>query len=332
MTKADGKGTWWEGLDPADLYGLPPKKRTPGWIKTVKHNWMLRHIELIEKYEVDLLWFDGHNFPYGTYGRRVGERFYNNSLKRDGKINVVLAGKPYGLSKHDQKGWVKDFERGVPDEPLGRPFQSIITIRSWFYKQDHHRMEPRHSARTLVEIFSDVLSKGGNLLLNMELTGDGRLPPDLKHIYDDFGSWVKLNADAIYASQPWKTFCDNRPQDLVNRRNLDETNLKQAKQHSGQFNERTVESPPYPHDEVRYVTRKDKLYIFVLNPKAGPIQLPALGLKSRHNPGMITGIRMFNGDTVKFTQNADKLTLEIPAERPNQYTTIFEVIGAITEK
>jgi len=327
MTKEDGKGTWWEGLDPADLYGLPPAKRTPEWIESVKQNWEKRHMELIEKYDVDMLWFDGHDFPYGKYGRNVGEKFYNNSLKKDGKINVVLAGKPYGLSEKEKRGWVMDFERGVPNEPPERVFQSITTPRTWFYKQDHHKMEPRHSARTLIEIFSDVLSKGGNMLLNMELTSDGSLPPDLKHIYDDFGAWVNLNADAIYASRPWKTPGDNRPCDLAARRNLDETDVKQAKGHSEQFNERTVESPMYPHDEVRYVTNNKKLYIFVLNPKEGSIDLPTLGLDSKYNPPAIATVRLIGGSAVKFTQNAEKLTIAVPAKRPNKYTAVFEVTG-----
>lgn len=331
LTLEDGQGTWWEDLDPADLYGLPPEKRTQAWLETVKVDWERRHTELVEKYDVDLLWFDGHNFPYGSYGRRVGEHFYNNSLKRDGKINVVLAGKPYGMSEQDQKGWVKDFERGVPTMPLRRPFQSITTVRTWFHKEDHHCLEPRQNARTLAEMFSDVLSKGGNLLLNFELVGDGSLPEELMPIYDEFGAWVKLNADAIYASRPWKTPGDNRPSDIVARQNLDETDLQQAKGHGDQFNERTVESPAYPHDEVRYTVRADKLYIFVLNPAAGPIDLPALGLSSKHQPGQTSAVRLLGGDNVDFTQTSGKLTIEVPTNRPTKYTAVFEVSGAITE-
>ena len=52
LTSKDGLGKWWEGMDPADLYGLPPEKRTQDWIEEVKHNWMLRHKELAIKYDV----------------------------------------------------------------------------------------------------------------------------------------------------------------------------------------------------------------------------------------------------------------------------------------
>jgi alpha-L-fucosidase len=329
LTKADGKGKWWEGLDPADLYGMPPNKRTKTWIKQMKETWVKRHMELIDKYQVDYLWFDGYNFPYGSYGRSVGEKFYNEHMSKDGKISVVLAGKPYGMSNADKKGWVMDYERGVPDEPLGRPFQSITTVRTWFYKRDIGSLEPRQSARSLIEMFADVISKGGNMLLNVELTGDGRLPPDLKYIYDDFGAWINLNAEAIYGTHCWKTPGDNRPKDRRARQNLDETNVKQAKAHSEQFNERTKDSPAYPHDEVRFTVKGDKLYIFVLNPAAGKIQLASLGLKSKYKPGRISAVLLIGGDAVEFSQDDDKLTITVPEKRPSKYAAVFVVKGAI---
>ncbi|MBP7275371.1 MAG: alpha-L-fucosidase [Kiritimatiellae bacterium] len=328
MTREAGKGTWWEGLDPADLYGLPPERRTPDWIESVRRTWKQRHIELVEKYDVDLLWFDGHNFPYGEYGRSVCERFFANSLRKHGKVNVVLAGKPFGLSEDDRRGWVLDFERGVPNEPPGRPFQTITTVRTWFYKQDRD-MKLRHDARTLTEIFADVLSKGGNLLLNIELTGDGRLPPDLKPIYDEFGVWVKRHAEAIYGSRPWKTPGDNRPEDRKARRQLDETDLGKADVHGEQFNERTRESPAYAKDEVRFTVRGDRLYIFVLNPSPGPILLPTLGTESAHEPGAITAVRLLGGGAVRFTQRAEGLELEVPEKRPGPYVSVFEAQGAL---
>jgi alpha-L-fucosidase len=203
-------------------------------------------------------------------------------------------------------------------------------VRTWFYKRDIGSLEPRQNGRSLAEMLTDVVSKGGNMLLNVELTGDGRLPPDLKYIYDDFGAWVRLNGEAIYGSRCWKTPGDNRPKDRVASQNLDETDVKQAKAHSEQFNERTKDSPAYPHDEVRFTVKGDKLYIFVLNPEAGKIQIPSLGLKSKYKPGRITAIRIVGGGSVEFAQDDDKLTLTVPEKRPGKYTSAFEVSGAVT--
>jgi len=328
MTREDGAGKWWDGLDPGDLYGLPPSKRTPQWVRGVKENWVLRHTELVEKYDVDLLWFDGHNFPYGDYGRRVCERFYNNSLKKDGKVNVVLAGKPYGLSEGDQKGWVKDYERGVPNHKQERTFQSITTVRTWFYK-DAADVEngARHNGRSLVEYFTDVISKGGCFLLNLELMGDGRFPADLMPVYDEFGAWVRLNGEAIHGSKTWRVAGDNRPSDVqARKRDFSEADQSAANTgHAEQYNERDKHSPPYPHDEVRFTVRGDKLYVFVMNPKAGSIKLPALGLNSKYEPGKITAIRLIGGGATRFQQLGGYLDLQVPEDRPNHLTAVFEV-------
>jgi len=107
MTKEDGNGLWWEGLDPADLYGLPPDKRTPDWIEGVKQNWVLRHKELAIKYDVDLLWFDGYGFPYGDYGKEVCRAFYNHNLNKNGEFTALVAGKI-----KDEPSTIRDIERG----------------------------------------------------------------------------------------------------------------------------------------------------------------------------------------------------------------------------
>ncbi len=326
MTKEDGLGKWWEGLDPADLYGLPPEKRTPEWIEEVKRNWMLRHKELAIKYDVDMLWFDGYGFPYNKYGEEVSRAFYNHSLRKHGKIMAVVAGK-----FHNEPSTVKDIERGGANEILPFPWQGTLTFGSWFYKKDR---EIRHNARTVIEMMTDMMSKNGNLLLNVELLPDGTVPADHRVILDDIGAWVNLNSEAIYAGKPWKVYGDNLnsylkrlEEEAVGEADL-EALKKQAK--SEHFNERTVESYPYGSDEVRFTTKGDVLYIFVLNPAEGAIKLPALGLNSEYAPNKISSIRMIGSDDkIEFKQNADILLLKVPGNRANQYTSVFEVKGAL---
>lgn len=326
MTVEDGKGKWWEGLNPADLYGLPPEKRTPEWIEGVKHNWVLRHKELVTKYDVDMLWFDGHGFPYGKYGKEVCQTFFNHHLKKYGEIDAVVVGK-----FHNEPSTVKDIENGVANEILHAPWQGITTIGSWFYKTDR---EYQHNARTLIEMMADIISKNGNLLLNVGLLPDGTVPSDQKEILDDIGAWVNLNSKAIYTSKPWKVYGDNLNPHLKHlaKNGASETDLEALKKkgQSEQFNQRTLESPPYRPDEVRFTTKGDVLYIFVLNPIEGNIELPALGLNSEYSPNKISSIRLLGDDKKnKFVQNADKLILHVPAKRKNKYAAVFEVKGAL---
>lgn len=325
MTRKDGAGKWWEGLDPADLYGLPPENRTEEWIEEVKEKWMLRHKELVTKYDVDMLWFDGWGFPYGDYGKEVCRTLFNNDLREHGKFTKVIAGK-----FRKEPSIVKDIERGGANEILPYPWQSIITIRTWFYKTD---AEYRHDARTVIEMLTDVISKNGNLLLNVELLPDGTVPADHKTILDDIGTWVNLNGEAIYASKPWKSYGDNLYSYLKDiEKNVSEADLEALKKRasSEQFNERTLKDPPYGPEEVRFTTRGDVLYIFVLNPAKGSVRLPALGLNSKYGVNKVSSVRLIGSDeSIVFKQDDDQLILTVPGNRPTKYTAVFEVKGAL---
>lgn len=326
MTKKDGIGKWWEGLDPADLYGLPPAKRTPEWMEGVKQNWVQRHTELVTKYDVDMLWFDGYGFPYGDYGKDLCTIYYNHLLRKKGRIDGLVAGK-----FSNEPSTIKDIECGGANEILSNVWQGTLTPNSWFYKTERSL---RHNARTIIEMLVDMNSKNGNLLLNVELRPDGTLPEDHKAILDEVGAWVNLNSEAIYGSKPWKVYGDNLNsiiRDLKNKKNPSETDLVALRKLEGgkneQFNERTKDSPLYGHDEVRFTTQGDTLYIFVLNPKAGNIKIPVLGYKTKYNVQKIKEVSMLGGGhPVKFTQKVMDFVLNVPSLRPNKYVTVFKVV------
>jgi alpha-L-fucosidase len=229
-----------------------------------------------------------------------------------------------------EPGIVEDVERGAAPDIQPRPWQGTLTFGSWFYKRDR---PIRHNARTVIESLADIISKNGNLLLNVELLPDGTVPPEQKPIYDAIGAWVNLNAEAIYATHPWKVYGDNLNSHLkaLEGSGIGEADLEAAKKHKGShFNERTIDSPPYGHEEVRFTVKDDKLFVFVLNPDAGPIELPSLGLNSPWKPGKITAIRLIGEDArIAFEQGNDALVLQVPKKRPSSYTAVFEVEGAL---
>ncbi len=322
ITKADGKGKWWEGLDPADLYGLPPEKRTSEWIKSLKETYVKRIDELVSKYDVDMLWFDGYGFPYGDYGKEVCTYFFNHQLQEHGKITAVIAGK-----FNNEPSTVKDIERGGATKILPYPWQGTLTFGSWFYKKD----KPiRHNARTVIETLTDIMSKNGNLLLNVELLPDGTIPHDHKLILDTIGMWMNRNAEAIYASKPWKIYGDNLASANKPVKGISETDLATAKKQSEDFNERTIASPAYPHDEVRFTTKSNTLYVFVLNPAAGLIELPSLGLSSPYNSKKIISIKLLgSAKKISFKQDKDKLQFHVPELAGDKHTKVFAIKGVL---
>ncbi len=327
MTKEDGKGKWWEGLDPADLYGLPPEKRTPEYITKVKENWFLRHQELVTKYDVDMIWFDGYGFPYKEYGKELCRVFLNADYEEDGKFDKVVVGK---IS--DEPIIVKDIERGGANEILDHPWQGITTFRTWFYKEDPES-KYRQNARTVIEKICDYSSKNGNLLLNVELKGDGTIPPEQKVWLDEIGNWLDVNGEAVYASTHWKIYGDNIGSVRSEKnKNLSETDLEEQKQlkKKEQFNERTIDSPPYGIDEVRFTRKGDVLYVMVLNPTESKIEIPSLGKDSEYDVKKIRYVSLLGSDKkIKFKQKKDTLVLDVPADRPTKFAAVFRVEGTL---
>ena len=91
-----------------------------------------------------------------------------------------------------------------------------------------------------------------------------------------------------------------------------------------------MKDPSYGPDEVRFTTKGDLLYVFVLNPTEGVIELPLLGLESKHKVKKVNSIRLIgSNDNISFEQSAHRLILNVPAKRQNKYTAVFEVKGAL---
>ncbi len=324
MTKEDGKGKWWEGYDPADLYGLPPGKRTDEWVEGVKKNWADRHLELVDKYNIDMFWFDGYDLPYGKYGDQVATHLYNKSLKENGKIEAVITGKD-----RNTKAIIQDVERGVAEELRETTWQGTMTFTAWFYKLDRSY---KHNTRTVLESLVDAVSKNGNLLMSVELYPDGRIVKEQKEYMQKVGEWLKVNGKAIYGSRPWKIYGDGSTVPLSAKEMVGEADLDAKKENKGaHFNERTVDSEPYSPDEVRYTSQGNILYMTVLNPSPGILKVPSLGLKASTRPGKIESVKMLGNSRkkIEFQQKDMELELNIPVEFPSEYPVVFKIEGVI---
>jgi alpha-L-fucosidase len=323
MTKEDGKGKWWEGYDPSKLYGLPPEKRTPEWTAWVKQNWEDRHLELVNKYNVEMLWFDGYNLPYGKHGEKVAEALFNKSYKEHGSFQAVISGK--GLSS---KAIIEDVERGVAPDLREVTWQGSMNFTNWFYKVS---TPYKQNARSILEILADVVSKNGNMLMSVELYADGRIVNKQVEIMKEVGAWLKLNGEAIYDSKPWKIYGDGSTVPAHHKGVVGEAALDHANSKGAHFNGRNISSPAYKHDEVRYTTQGDVLYMIVLNPKSGELEVPTLGLKAGTKPGEINEVEMISTqkEKLKFEQNNKELKLYIPRSVPTGKPVVFKIKGAI---
>lgn len=318
LTKEDGKGLWWEGLDPADLYGPAPEDRSPEKIEAIKENWQKRHLELVNKYKPDLLYNDGFNFTYGDYGKEVSRKLYNNSLQENGSIEAVM------LLKRKAKGTVNEVESGGSNTLRADPWQSEITFTDWFYKKDRHLT---HNATTILEMLIDAVSKNGNLLLSMELNPDGTIPYEIKETVKTVGDWLKINGEAIYGTRPWKVYGDGKSVrgEQIETVDAELRNAVAAQKKGEHFNQRTTATPAYAHDEVRYTTKGDSFYLIVMNPAKGEFAIPSLGKSSEVNPGKLKVLtQLYDGRALPFKQTEENLIISMPAVNGKSYPVVLK--------
>jgi alpha-L-fucosidase len=168
MIKAEGKGQWWDGLDPQMLYGAKHPKDTLPDASYVK-NFYDRTRDLIDQHDPDLLYFDNSLLPLGWGGMNIGAYFYNHNLRTHGKMEAILNIKD--VPDRLAKAVVADYERGLTSGIMPYAWQSETCIGEWHYRRSLFEgpgefggyLPPRDAIHWLV----DPVSKNGTFILNV---------------------------------------------------------------------------------------------------------------------------------------------------------------------
>ena len=157
--------------------------------------------ELVNKYNTNLLWFDGEWEEPWTHEYGMDFYKYCRSLKDDLLINNrVDKGRAgmQGMTKGDE--FAGDF--GTPEQEIGEfhtlPWESCITIcNQWAWKPDDVMKSTKECIHTLIK----TIGGDGNLLLNVGPMPDGRIEPRQVEVLKEIGAWVGANEQAIYATR-----------------------------------------------------------------------------------------------------------------------------------
>ena len=215
LTADDGKGTWWEGLDPQDLYEQRHAP-APDYAASLKiherWNWgngitppdqaycekfYNRTIDLINKYQPDLVYFDDTAlplWPVSDAGLKIAAHFYNTHLARDPANGAgVIFGKI--LDEEQLKCLVWDIERGVPPTSVSRPWQTCTCLGSWHYDRSVYEHDQYKNAKSVIHMLADIVSKNGNLLLNVPVRGDGTIDEKEVKVLEDIAAWMHTLCD-----------------------------------------------------------------------------------------------------------------------------------------
>ena len=226
QTIRDGKGKWWEGMDPVDLYGPVHDIKNP-LQSPFANQFMWRIDDAITKYHPDMIYFDEHagdsqvdlgvHMGLGFLAPQLIANYYNKSLQwNNGKMDVVVNLKGVGgrynsfgnspqLLPFVDRALVKSNEFHIEPEIMAYPFQTETSITDWHYKTGQEYM----NAQTVVELLMQNVSRNGTMLLNLTQHGRGDLDTELIQIAKDVGAWLKINGEAVYGSRPFEFCGDN---------------------------------------------------------------------------------------------------------------------------
>ena len=272
-----------------------------------KRRWFLRIRDLIDKYQPDLLYTDGA-MPFESYGSKLVSHLYNTNAKRHrGSAQAVYTSK----NREDcaQGTCVLDVERGVVDQIWPTAWQTDTCIGNWHYKRDIRYKTPK----TVVDLLVDIVSRNGNLLLNIPLPNSGRPDDRELAIVAELTKWMAVNSEGIYSTRPWKIFGEGPAlQKSVS-----------APARDSKFNE--SKRKELTAEDVRFTTKDGAIYAFVMGLPDREAVIRALGTGSPQNPGKIVNVELLGAGKMAFEQNNDALRVKLPESKPSDFALALKV-------
>jgi alpha-L-fucosidase len=301
------KGIPYDGANPEfqDLYHPPTAADDFAWLTTdtANHrNWLASITEVIDMYRPDLVYSDGE-LPFGETGRRMLAHFYNQDIiKNAGRLEAVYT------CKHlvSEGRWVRDIERGAMDSIGEDPWQTDTSIGDWYYRTGQKYM----TGTEVIQMLVDIVSKNGNLLLNVVQTPEGDLEEDVINILEEIAKWTPVNGEGIYGTRPWKVYGEGP---------------SMQKQEKGRFGGvRDVRT--YHPDDIRFTVKDDVLYAFCMGKPEGDINIRSLAKNSQVNDRKIRSVSMLgSSEKLKWEQGDEALLINKPAQLPDWNVVGFKI-------
>ncbi|MES2441872.1 MAG: alpha-L-fucosidase [Pseudomonadota bacterium] len=325
LTKADGAGKYWDGLDPQELYtgpafvppnGIATKAAMQDFHDTHSGRWMefappqnphhvakwlLRQKDLVEKYRPDIVYLDNYGLPFGSVGLEALAHYYEQATAWHGSPDVVMTAKK--LTAYQQTALVDDVERGFSDRLRAEPWQTCTCIGDWHYNRGRYDNKSYVPAEQVIQRLCDVVSKNGNLLLSIPVRGDGTIDSEEEKIVAGIGRWMQRNGEtAIHGSRPWRVYGEGPTQVA-----------------GGHFGEGKVRFVP---GDVRYMTKSGALFAALLvRPDA------KLVLKSIPKDAVVEKVSLVGGGRVAFERTEAGLEISMPIAELWDYVPILRIDG-----
>lgn len=296
LTLADGKGTWWEGYDPARLYGPHGADRTPEALDQFGTEWVWRTRDVLDLYRPDIVFFDDGNMPFGDKGMLIPAHFYNASTRWNGGQNEAVI--TTRVTNHDNRNALTHFvERGTGNriEPL--PWINCTCIGDWHYNKN----TTYKSIGQVLAILADTISKNGNLLLSIPLRGNGSIDEKEIKLLKQMETWMTINREAVFGTSPWLVFGENK---------VDRDRYQ-----------------TWTSEDIRFTRKEDILYAIVLGtPADNNVCIRSLAAPSGMELGTIGAVQLLGHDApLKWKRTAKGLEVTLPKSVASKQTPVLKI-------
>jgi alpha-L-fucosidase len=287
---------------------LPNKEGTPlsndftFVSKAWTEDWLARSAEIVEKYHPEIMYFDWWIGQPSVRQElaRFASFFYNESTKRGGPVGVINY-KDYAMQAQSA---VLDIERGqlAGIRPLYWQTDTSVSNKSWGYIDNDTFKTPEFVLHQLI----DIVSKNGNLLLNIGPRSDGTIPEEVQQVLREVGAWLKVNGDAIYGTRAWKVFGEGP-----------------TKVTEGSFHD--TDTQPYTAQDFRFTRKDNMLYAIELgwpNDREAVIH----SLAGQVGQAKVASVTLLGSEAkIAFEQRGDALHIHLPEQIPGKYAYSFRI-------
>jgi len=159
----------------------------------------------------------------------------------------------------------------------------------------------------------NVVSKNGNLLLNIPVRGDGTIDEKELNVVEGIAGWMEVNKECIFGTRPWKVFGEGP------------ASAGAALSAQG-FNE--GKGKAFTSEDVRFTQSKDgkTLYAVVLGAPANGVRIKSLGKAAGLLDHPVKRVQLLGGkDKLRWQQTQEALVISQPETLPNSFANVFRI-------
>jgi alpha-L-fucosidase len=272
----------------AELYG--PFEYSDAFIEDYVARWK----EIEKKYRPDFMWIDDvpifYKVPPHPQTKKFREAFkymiadYFNAAEGWGK-EVYLNNKGANLNWPEGPGCRE--KDNLKLDTIGPKWENPATLgTSYGYMKAEEERDAYKHPTELIHLLCDIVSKNGNLLLNIGPRPDGTIPEGMQKRLLAIGKWLEVNGEAIYGTRPWITFKQEAP-------------------------------------TLRFTTKGNVLYAIALEK---PTKSFVIQSTKDWKAGSVTTVQLLGFDTsIKWKDTIDGIRITPPRAMPGKHAWVFEI-------